>query len=436
MSAQVIHDTVAEQATIGGCLLSKAVASDVAEILRPEDFYEPRHEVIYDAILRLLNHDQPTDTVAVTDELLRTKTLSQAGGVEYLHSLTSAVPTAVQAPYYAGIVRDKAIRRRVVEGAIATVQAAQTGDVTDLLDNARARIDEASGLQRQPIVYVGDLLEKVVADAERPRRIYPGPWESINETLGGGFRPGALYVVAARPGIGKTAIALQLASAMARRGPVAFVSLEMPREEIVRRIIAQGVRMPHHLLEAGRPLPDYWKARIEGWMLDGAPHNIALDDRANIRVTDVRSFARQVGKTSHRGLGGVVVDYLQLMGGAPGASRYEVVTENSRQSKIMAMELECPVIMLSQLNRNPEGRMDKRPQLSDMRESGAIEQDADVVGMLYRDPDWAPDPTDPIPRPLPLEFNFVKNRHGPTEMHTLNWEGTQMRAYDAREMMG
>lgn len=432
MSQQVIHDTAAEAATLGGCLLSKTVANEVVEILRPPDFYSPRHETIFEAIVALVAAGRPVDVISVADLLLHQEKLTQAGGPEYLHGLTSAVSTAVQAPYYADIVHQKAVRRRVVEASVITARNAETMDIGDLLDGARKRIDDAAGLQRQSLVYVGDLIEKVVADAERPRRVNAGPWGSVNDTLGGGFRPGALYVVAARPGIGKTAIALQIAASLAAAGPVAFISLEMPREEITRRIIAQGVGMPHALLEKGQPLPEYWKKRITDWSLDGAPHNIAMDDRANLHMSDARSFARAVQRPSTRKLGGVVIDYLQLMGGPAGQSRYEIVSENSRQAKVMGMELECPVILLSQLNRNSEGRVDKRPGLHDLRDSGAIEQDADVVAMLYRDPEFE-QPMGGVPLPVPLEFNVAKNRHGPTMNHTLLWEGTQMRAYDSRE---
>lgn len=426
-----IHDLAAEQATLGGCILKASVAADVSEILRATDFYVPRHEIIYETILRLIAGNHPTDAVAVTDDLLTRGMLNQAGGAEYIHTLTSAVPVAVQAPFYAAIVHEKAVRRRVAEAVTTTITEIETAPINSLIEAARERIDKAAGMQRHALTYVGDLIDEIVADAERPRRVYPTPWRSLTDTLGGGFRPGALYVLAARPGIGKTAIALQMAAALADAGPVAFSSLEMPQEELVRRIIAQGVEMPHHLLEAGRPMPEMWKARIEAWQ-GYAPHSIAIDDRSTVTVADVRAHARAVRQPSGR-IAGVVCDYLQLMGGPPGASRIEVVSENARQFKLMARELDCPVILLSQLNRDSEKRMDKRPQLSDLRDSGAIEQDADVVMMLYRDPDFEQAPASAVPLPVPLELNTAKNRHGPTLLTNLYWEGTQMRAYDGSE---
>lgn len=421
------NDVAAEQAALGGCMLSRDVASDISEILRAEDFFTPRHSLIYESITRLLLSGAPTDAIAVVDDLISRGELQRAGGADYVHHLTSCVPVAIQAPYHAGIVSEKAVRRRVL-GVAATIQASlQTGEVNDLIEMARSGLDRAVGLQRQPLTYVGDLIEEALLDAERPRRVYPTPWQGLTDILGGGFRPGALYVLAARPGLGKTAIALQIAAALADAGPVAFSSMEMPKMEIVRRIIAQGAEMPHHLLERGEPMPEVWKARIESWM-GVAPHSIALDDRATVTAADVRSFARAVQRPAGR-IAGVVTDYLQLMQGAPGLSRQEIVAENARQHKILAMELDCPVILLSQLNRNPEARMDKRPQLSDLRESGAIEQDADVVMMLYRDPDFMPAGPSEVPIPIPLELNVAKNRHGPTLVQHLSWEGSQMRAF-------
>lgn len=421
------NDISAEQAALGGCLLSRDVAIEVSETLRPDDFFTPRHVLIYETILRLLSSGAPTDAIAAVDDLLSRGELQRAGGADYIHHLTSCVPVAVQAPYHAGIVSEKAIRRRVLGVALSIESSLQTGEVTDLIERARHGLDHAVGLQKRSLTYVGDLIDQVVADAERPRRVYPTPWRGLTDILGGGFRPGALYVLAARPGIGKTAIALQIASALAEAGPVAFSSMEMPKEELVRRIISQGAQMPHHILERGEPMPELWKARIEEWS-SYAPHSIALNDNSSSSAAEVRAFARAVRRPSGR-LAGIVTDYLQLMPGAPGQNRQEVVAENARQHKIMAMEMDCPVILLSQLNRNPEQRMDKRPQLSDLRESGAIEQDADVVMMLYRDPDQEQVGPSEIPIPIELELNVAKNRHGPTFVHTLRWEGSQMRAF-------
>lgn len=431
MSAPPIHDAQAEQATLGGCLLSRDVALDIIEILEGQDFHVPRHEVIFDAIRRLAIAGNPTDVIAVADDLIQHGKAHEAGGIDYIHTLTSAVPTAQQGMYYADIVKDRAVRRRVVEAAAFTIQSAPSSDLATLVETARQRMDDALGVPKQPVVYVGDLIEEVVADAERPRRIYPTPWKGLDDILGGGFRPGALYVLAARTAIGKTAIALQIASALAASGPTAFASLEMPREELVRHIISQGAQIPHHHLERGQPLPEFMKIKIEDWATgQWAPHGLAIDDRSTVTVSDTRTFARAVRRPSDR-LVGIVADYLQLYQGPTGMKRYEVVTELSRQFKLLAREMDCPVILLSQLNRDPEKRVDKRPTLADLRDSGAIEQDADVVMMLYRDPNFDAGPASSLPpkQGVPLELNVAKNRHGPSLMHTLSWEGSQMRAY-------
>jgi replicative DNA helicase len=424
-----IHDSHAEMATIAGCLLSRDVAMDVLDVVKPGDFYVPRHEIILNAIARLLDEGALTDVVTVGDYLIRNNEINQAGGLDYLHSITSAVAVANQAPFHAEIVRDKAARRRVVEAATTTLMNAETMALPALIETARQSIDNAERTDRRSLVYVGDLIEEVVEQAQSPRRIYPSPWRGLNDTLGGGFRPGALYVLAARPGLGKTAIALQIASRLAMQGPVSFSSLEMPREELVRRIISQGSEIPHHLLELGKEIPLFWRERIDTWRMSTAAHAIAIDDRSTVMMSDVRSQARAVQRPSGK-VAGVVVDYLQLMSGPPGDKRIDVVSENARQAKLLARELDCPVILLSQLNRESERRTDKRPQLSDLRDSGAIEQDADVVMMLYRDPNWEPANPAQIAGPLPLELNVAKNRHGPPLMHTLKWEGSQMRAFE------
>ncbi len=401
---------IAELCRSGGALLDDIDLTSM-------DFVTNEAGWAFEAVHRLMGEGRPVDTVTVTEADPRT--------MNYIWSVSDRL--GYNAAYHADLVHRAAIARRVEAlGRGIGADLAQGMDVDAVIERARKHLDEAHGSRRQPLVFVGDLIDQVVADAERPRKVAPSPWGKLDDTLGGGFRPGALYTLAARPGLGKTAIALQIAAALADAGPVAFSSLEMPRDEIVRRIISQGAEMPHHLLEAGRPMPEVWKARIEAWQ-QIAPHSIALDDRGTVAMSDIRQFARTVRRPSGR-IAGLVVDYLQLMTGPSGMSRYEIVTENTRQFKLLAKDLECPVIMLSQLNRGPETRMDKRPTLADLRDSGAIEQDSDVVMMLYRDPTWDPGPS-PVPLPVPLELVVAKNRHGATMTHTLNWEGSQMRAF-------
>lgn len=385
-----------------------------------DDFQVNEAAWAFETMKRLYAEGQPFDWVAVGTVDARV--------MQYMGKVSDEPGWA--AAFHAARLHEAGIRRRLDQAALWTHANVGAMELGSLIDGARAKIDEAAGLRRAPLTYFGDIVDQVIADAERPRITYQSPWEGLDEILGG-FRPGALYILAARPGIGKTAIALQIAAELAMAGPVAMSSLEMPKEELVRRIIAQNVEMPHALLESGRPLPAYWKEKIDAW-LHQAPHALAIDDRATVTISDIRAFARSVKRPSDS-IAGVVVDYLQLMSGPAGASRYEIVTENARQFKLMARELQCPVIVLSQLNRDSEKRMDKRPSLSDLRDSGAIEQDADVVMMLYKDMDNMPMAPSDIPLPVPLELNVAKNRHGPTHMMTLMWEGSQMRAHDGRD---
>lgn len=331
------------------------------------------------------------------------------------------------AHYHANLLHEAGVRRRLLQVAQQIGAAAQHEDVNLLLDRARAGIDSAAGLRKVQTQFLGDMLDEVLLESQTQQLRYATPWYPLTDVLGGGFRPGALYVLAARPGIGKSALALQMASSLAEYGVTGFSSLEMPSGELIRRVIAQGAQISHHLLERGEALPDYATRKIGDWRSRLAPLTLAFDDRSGVTVSDIRAFARNTAR--HGELSGIVVDYLQLISASdPKKSRLEIITEITRQLKIMARELECPVIALSQLNRDPEKRIDKRPQLSDLRDSGSIEQDADVVMLIYRDPTFE-QVNDGPPVPVPLELDVVKNRHGASARVTLYWEGSQMRAY-------
>lgn len=427
MSTPQPHDVEAERAVLAGCMMSRDTAYDVMEKVHPGDFYVPRHEIIFASIHRVMATGLPADTITVVDDLIRHNELSQAGGPEYVHGVTDQIPIAILALHHADIVVDRATRRRLADAAARTLASVMSGEVSDLIEGARKGIDEATSERQQALAYVGDIVDSVLDTVDVPRDLTPTPWPALTDLLGGGLRKGALYTIAARPGIGKTAIALQLATMMAGAGPVAMSSLEMPKEELVRRLIAQGVHMPHHLLERGEALPEMWQRRVDDWKQRG-PWSIAIDDRATVGFAEVRAHARAVQRTSGR-IAGVVIDYLQLMTGPSASSRQEIVGENARQAKIMARDLDCPVILLSQLNRESEKRMDRRPMLSDLRESGAIEQDSDVVMLLYRDPSADEQPLGMPPHAVPLEFIIAKNRHGPTMPIEVSWEGSQMRAF-------
>ncbi len=417
----------AEMSALGGALLSPVALDDVATAMRSDDFHLPKHSVILEALLRLQASQLPTDVVAVADELIGRGELSQAGGADYLHHLTSVVPTAANAGYYAQIVHELAVKRRIVLASRRTISNAPTMEVGELMDLARRDIDAADTIESRDVAFVGDILDDVLRGDGGPRVTYETPWTVLNTVLGGGLRPGALYVLAARPSVGKSAIATQIAASLANRGIVGFSSLEMPKGEVVQRVIAQGANVPHNLIEQGR-LSDFQRKRIDEWR-PFAPTSISIDDRSTVTISDIRAYGRELKKSGP--LVALVIDYLQLISGPSGQSRQEIVSEVTRQLKIMARDLDCAILALSQLNRGPEQRVDKRPVLSDLRESGSIEQDADVVMFIYRDPSLeAPDFNQPA-NALPIEIMVAKNRHGPTMNVPLLWEGMFMKTFDS-----
>ena len=387
--------------------------------LQPMDFLTNAAGWAWEALRLMYDHGTPIDAVSVTLMDPRCSDWVLANSDQPTHG----------AEWHADRVLEAAQRRRLRDAGMAIVERSKVQPLVELIDGSRSLIDQAVGLQRQPISFVGDHLASTMAAAAQPSSVYPTPWGGLNDNLGGGLRPGALYVLAARPALGKSALALQMAASLADYGIVGLCSLEMPQQEVIRRLIAQGTELPHHLFERGQPLPPYAQAKYDEWA-PRAPVSIAIDDRSTITVADVRSYGRSLAKQGP--LAGMVVDYLQLLSGPANASRVEIVSEVTRQLKIMARDLNCPVIALSQLNRESEKRMDRRPQLSDLRESGSIEQDADAVLMLYRDPMFAIEqnmaPGAP-PLMVPLDVIVAKNRHGSAGQHTLKWEGSWMRAY-------
>lgn len=386
--------------------------------LQSADFMSNQAAWTYDAIRKMMATGEVIDqfTLALVDERIKTFVWE-----------VSDYPTS-NADYHAELVHEAGIRRRLSDAAGAIPEMAKTMDINQLVETVRKHVDDAVGLQRSPITFIGDELDRVLAESVLPRRAYETPWSSLTENLGGGFRPGALYVVAARPGLGKSALALQMASHLAKHGVVAFSSLEMPKDELIRRVISQGSNVAHQVLERGQEFSPYVQAMIDQWR-EFAPVSVSIDDRSSVTMGDIRGYARTLKR--HGTLTGIVVDYLQLITGPAGISRVEQITEITRQLKIMAREMDCPVIALSQLNRKSEDRMDKRPMISDLRDSGSIEQDADCVMLIYRDPNNVLDGQSTSV--IPIELIVAKNRHGPAQNHDLYWDGAFMRATDRWE---
>ncbi len=428
------HDLLAEQSTVGGMLLSKDAVADVIETVRGVDFYIPKHEVIYDAILNLYARGEPTDVIAVTDELTKAGTLQRAGNAEYLHTLTGLVPTAANAGYYASIVAEKAVLRRLVEAGTRIVQMgyASEGEVVDLVNNAQAEIyGVTGGVDTEDYVPLVDAIETAIdeIDAARGRdgemAGVPTGFAELDD-LTNGLHGGQLIIVAARPGLGKSTLALDFArsASIKHDKPSIFFSLEMGRSEIATRLLAAEASIPMHILRKGTMEQRDWDrlATVRG-QIAGAPFYI--DDSPNMTLVEIRAKCRRLSQKV--GLKMVIIDYLQLMtSGKKVESRQQEVSEFSRALKLLAKELNVPVIALSQLNRGPEQRADKRPALSDLRESGSLEQDADIVILLHREGAYERD----HPRAGEADLIVAKHRNGRTEDIAVSFQGMYSRFGD------
>lgn len=414
------HDLVAEQSVLGAMMLSKTAVWDVLDVVEGRDFYDWRHELVFDAVLALNAADQPIDSITVHDELRRRGDLQKVGQA-ITHELTSATPTASNAAYYAHIVHDKAVRRRMLETGVRIVERGygDIGEADALLEQSRADLDAVVGSERSDVVKVGAAFAQVVEELSTQPDVIETPWREINKIIVG-LRPGRLVVIGARPGEGKTMVAAQLALACCAKGPVAYSSLEMTRGELLRRILSSQANVHMGSLERSFLSNEEWErvatVRPE---IDALP--LYVDDRSEVTITQIRAHARSVSRKGK--LGAIVVDYLQLVSGVGDDERYKIVSEVSRQLKIMAKQFDCPVIALSQLKRAPQmqGKVRKPPTLEDLRESGTIEQDADLVILLQRgqSEDGHPDNR--------LRMHAAKHRQGRQGYAHLWWEGAYAR---------
>jgi replicative DNA helicase len=425
------HDEAAEQGVLGGMLLSADAVADVVEMLRAKDFYLPRHAMIFDAIIKLFSGGEPTDVLAVGAELDRQDQVSRVGGLPYLHTLINAVPTAANAGYYAAIVAQKAITRRVIEAGTRIVQLGYgpVEDAADLVDAAQSTVFDVAAQQlNHDVSWLHDLLEPTFNEIEAIKSNdghtsgVPTGFLELDK-LTNGLHPGQLIIIAARPAVGKSTLALDLArhAALVYRRPAVFFSLEMSRSELVMRLLSAVGRVPLQRIRNGQITDDDW-VRLGRHMdvLGTAP--LYLDDSPNLTITEIRAKARRL-KQRH-GLALIVVDYLQLMNSHKRVeSRQQEVAEMSRSLKILSKELAVPVVALSQLNRNPESRADKRPMLSDLRESGAIEQDADLIIMLHREDMYEPE----SPRAGEADLIVTKHRNGATGSIAVAFQGQYSR---------
>jgi replicative DNA helicase len=428
------HDLLAEQSAIGGMLLSKDAVADVLESVRGVDFYLPKHEIIFEAMLTLYSHGEPTDVIAVTDELTKTGELTRAGGADYLHTLTGLVPTAANAGFYATIVAEKAVLRRLVEAGTRIVQMgyASEGEVVDLVNNAQAEIYAVTGgVESEDFVPLTDAVTTAIDEIEAARGRdgqmvgVPTGFAELDE-LTNGLHPGQLIILAARPALGKSTLGLDFArsAAIAHDLPTIIFSLEMGRSEIAMRLLSAEAAVPLQHMRKGTVHTNDWKtiAQTRGRIND-AP--LYIDDSPNMTLVEIRAKCRRLKQRV--GLKMVIIDYLQLMtSGKKVESRQQEVSEFSRALKLLAKELEVPVIAISQLNRGPEQRADKKPALSDLRESGSLEQDADMVILLHRESAYEAE----NPRAGEADLIIAKHRNGPTRTITVGFHGHFSRFVD------
>ena len=384
------HSAEAEESVLGAVLLSAEAANVALEKLHPDDFYMPAHQSIFEAITALFDTNQPIDAVTVSDALRRLDALEQSGGPGYLAQLLAAVPTASNIEHYAGIVEEHALRRRLqrVGGDVTQLAGRMDDDIATVLDRAEQSVFAVSERRiGEGLAPIDPLLGPAIERAEELNRRggevtgLPTGFRDLDRNLAG-LHPSNLLIVAARPGMGKSALALNIAqNAAIDDHPVAIFTLEMSREEVVSRMLCASGRIDSQRLRSGQlGESDFTKLSNAASILYKKP--IFVDDSPGLTVTEIRAKCRRMARRP--GLSLVVVDYLQLMQGSGQENRQQEIAAISRSLKNLARELEVPVIALSQLNRSMEQREDKRPRLSDLRESGSLEQDADVVMFIYR----------------------------------------------------
>jgi replicative DNA helicase len=416
------QDLIAEQGVLGGMLLSKDAIADVVEIIRERDFYRPAHELIYDAIVDLYGRGEPVDPVTVSAELTKRGDIARAGGAPYLHTLISSVPTAANAGYYAKIVRERAILRRLVEAGTKIVQLGYSteGEVDDAVDQAQAEVYSVTERRaNEDYVQLSTLLPAALDEIEKISQGVMGEGVKTGfkelDSLTNGLHPGNMIVLAARPAVGKSTLGLDIARhASIHKGDTSVIfSLEMSRSEITMRMLSAEARVALNNIRAGTLNDEEW-ARLARRMGEISEAPLFIDDSPNLSLMEIRAKARRLKQRHDLKL--IVIDYLQLMtSGKRVENRQQEVSEFSRQLKLLAKELNVPIIAISQLNRSPEQRSDKKPLLSDLRESGSIEQDADVVILLHRD-----DLYDNQNRSGEADLIVAKHRNGPTRTITVS----------------
>ncbi len=428
------HDLAAEQCVLGGMMLSKDAISDVLDVIKAHDYYRPAHQIVHEVVLDLYGRGEPADAVTVAAELTRNGDIARVGGAPYLHTLIASVPTAANAGYYARIVRERAILRRLVEVGTRIVQLgyAGDGDADELVDRAEAEIygvtDRRVSEDYLPLSEImPGALDEIEAIGSRGGSLagVPTGFGDLDALLNG-LHAGQMIVIAARPAMGKSALALDIARAASVRSGLTSVlfSLEMSRNEITMRLLSAEARVPLQAMRTGQLGEDDW-TRLARRMSEVVDAPLFIDDSPNMSMVEIRSKCRRLKQRHDLKL--VIVDYLQLMSSPKRVeNRQQEVSDLSRSLKLLAKELQVPVVALAQLNRGPELRSDKRPLLADLRESGSIEQDSDVVILLHREDVYEPE----SPRAGEADLIVAKHRNGPTATVTVAFQGHYSRFVD------
>ena len=424
MNGKVLPNNLeAEQSVLGACFLSKYALQKAGENLTPESFYSDKNGKIFATMLTLMEEHTPIDLTTVTSALKNKKELTEIGGVEYLTEIINFVPTASNIDYYIKTVEEAALLRRLIETAtdIATEGYRTDETVNEILDNSEKKIlNIVKNRKSSEFRSIKDVLAKTQSDLERLSEskgeitgIATG-WYDLDR-LTTGLHPSEFIIIAARPAMGKTVFAVNLAThvAMTQDKSVALFNLEMSAEQLAMRILSSLGQIESFKLRTGNLLNNDWK-RINEASSQLSNTNLVIDDTPGITIGEIRAKCRRLA-SSEKGLALVVIDYLQLISGGKnyGSNRQQEVSDISRSLKTLAMELGVPVIALSQLSRSVESREDKRPIMSDLRESGSIEQDADIVSFLYRDDYYNKEARTDDNNSI-VELIIGKHRNGPT----------------------
>ena len=421
------HNIEAEQSVLGSMLLDKEAVAVAVDGLKPEDFYLDAHKEIFEAMVDIFDRGEPVDLVTVVEELRQRTTLDAVGGVSYITDLSMTVPSTANIKYYVGIVEEKSILRRLISACNEIIKESYEAkeDIDIIVDHAEKKIFQVSQRNTtsdfEPIKDILlDTYTKIEELSKNKGKIIGIPTGFVDlDQKTSGLHPSDFILVAARPSMGKTSFVLNVAQHAALRAdvPTAIFSLEMSKDQLVQRMLSSESNVELQKIRTGELTEEEWIRLVEAaGPLSQAP--IYIDDTPGISVMEMRSKARRL--KMEKGLGLIVIDYLQLMTGRGRAeNRQQEISAISRSLKALARELSVPVIALSQLSRAPEARTDHRPMLSDLRDSGAIEQDADVVMFLYRDEYYNPD----TEKKNIAEVIIAKQRNGPTGTVELVWLG-------------